>query len=637
MSDLLAGLRVAVAGDGRVVRAAASMLVDLGATVWLRCGPVDEDERLWLGEFAPAPASLAADVLIAEHDADTTGLTAPVVARHAGSGSLAPQANQRLDGRALAGRGGVAVAIGEPDRAPLPVPDGCLEHMVGTQLAGAALAAVLDGTREVEVSGVDVVAWSVATNANLYLPYGSGWHRAGRRANGSGGGYPYSMFDVADGQFCLIGRTAKDWATLVQAAGAPPWAAQPRYQDLRAMGRDYPQEVDDRLAPWLRSRTRADLVALAARFGFPGGPIRRAEEVLTNPAVGHRWRTTESGDRLRVPSPPYDVTTTAGTAGPAPLAGALVIDLSWVWSGPAIGVALADLGATVVKVESATRPDNTRTRGRPSTVDIPAGAPELELTPYFHAVNRGKRSVGLNLRTDDGRRLLAELTARADVIIENLSPGVMDRLGVAPRQVHARNPDCVYVSLRGYRDHPSTRGLRAYAPVLSGGAGIEPLVAYEGQPPIGMMTYGLSDANAASQGLLLVLAGLYARRARATGAAVALSQLDAAVTANGLNLVRAQRNRLAGHQRPFDRDEPVVTYEELPAAPWTSPDLFTTVATPWLPELLVSRLPWRRDGRLPPVTTAGPVLGANTDEELTDRLGLPPDEVDRLRTSGAVE
>ncbi|HEX2131123.1 MAG TPA: CoA transferase [Actinophytocola sp.] len=637
MSDLLKGLRVAVAGDGRVVRVAASWLADLGATVWTRGAAAEEDERLWLGEHDPAPASLDADVLIAEHGADVDGLRAPVVVRYAGSGSAAPEPNQPLDGRALAGRGGVAVAVGEADRPPLPVPDGCLEHMVGSHVAGAAVAALLDGTREVEVSGVDVVAWSVATNANLYLPYGSDWFRAGRRANGSGGGYPYSVFDVADGQFCLIARTAKDWETLMRAAGSPPWSALPRYRDLRAMGKDYPHEVDDQLAPWLRSLTRGDLVALASEHGFPGGPIRRPDEVLDNPAVEHRWRTAEDGQRLRVPSPPFDVATTAGERGAPPLTGTLVLDLSWVWSGPAVGVALADLGATVIKVESSTRPDNTRLRGQPSAMDFPADAPKLELTPYFHAVNRGKRSVGLNLRTEDGRRLLADLAGQADVIIENLSPGVMDRLGTAPQQVHERNPDCVYVSLRGYRDHPTTVGLRAYAPVLSGGAGIESLVAYEGEAPIGMMTYGLSDANAASQGLLLVLAGLYARRARSTGAAVTLSQLDAAVVANGLNLVRAQRNRLDPRLRPFEDDEPVVTFAELPSAPWTSPDLFTTVATPWLPSLSVSRLPWRRDGVLPPVTGPGPRLGADTDDELTGRLGVAPRRVAELREAGAVE
>lgn len=637
MAELLDGLRVAVTGRSLPLLVAASWFTTLGATVQVRStADQDEDVRLWLGDFDRLADQATADVLIAEHGADTGGVQAPVTVRYAGSSSTASEPRAELDGRALAARGGAAIAIGSPDRQPLPVPAGCLEHMVGSHLAGAALSALLDGTSEVEVAGVDVVAWSVATNTNLYLPYESQWHRAGRRANGSGGGYPYSIFDVADGQFCLIGRTPRDWAALMTAVGSPAWADEPRYQDLRAMGRDYPAEVDDLLAPSLRELTRADLVALAAQHGFPGGPVRRPDEVLHDPAVRHRTRTAVDGTTVRTPAAPFDVGQATGTRELPPFADLLVLDLSWVWSGPAVGVALADLGANVVKVESSTRPDNSRLRGRPSHLTLPDEAPALEVTPYFHAANRGKRSVGLNLRTDAGRGLLAELAARADVIIENLSPGVMERLGVAAHQVHERNPECVYLSMRGYREHPSTAGLRAYAPVLSGGAGIEALVAYDGEPAIGMMTYGLSDANAASQGLLLALAGLYARRTRAVGTAVTLSQLEAAVCANGLNLVREQRGRRTA-LRELAQDEPVVGFADLPTAPWTSHDLVTTVSAPWLGQLQVSRLPWRRDGDLPAADAPGPVLGAHTRAELARRLALDTDHIDDLAETGAVE
>src|SRR5690606_27673769 len=123
-------------GNSRVVRTAASWFTELGADVRWRGDVVDEDERLWLAPPDRAPARARGDVLIADHDADTSGLSAGVVVRHCGSSSVAPEANQSLDGRALAGRGGAAVAIGEPDRPPLPVPDGCLEHMVGSHVAG---------------------------------------------------------------------------------------------------------------------------------------------------------------------------------------------------------------------------------------------------------------------------------------------------------------------------------------------------------------------------------------------------------------------------------------------------------------------------------------------------------------------
>lgn len=311
----------------------------------------------------------------------------------------------------------------------------------------------------------------------------------------------------------------------------------------------------------------------------------------------------------------------------------VVLDLSWVWSGPAAGVMLADLGATVIKIESRTRPDNSRLRGRPTTRPVSPDAPALELTPYFHGVNRGKRSVSLDLTTQEGRAILRRLAAQADVIIENLSPGVMQRFGIAPEQVHEHNPGCVYLSLRGYRRHPSTEGLRAYAPVLSGGAGIEALVGYDGESPIGMMTYGFSDANAASQGALLALAGLWARRERGRGAAVTLSQLEAAVVANGRNLVATQLPGRATSIVPFAGESEVVAFGDLPRAPWTSPDLFTEVSTPWLGGLPVSRLPWRRHGTFPAAERPGPVIGEYTVDALTERLGMSRAEIDRLATA----
>lgn len=634
MTELLSGLRVRVVGNDRVLRVAAAWFADLGAHVELAAGPSpDLDERLWLDRPFAASRGDEVDVLLTEGE-ESPG--ARVIVRYCGSGSRAPVPGARFDGRGLAGAGGVAVAIGEPDKPPLPVPDGCLEYMVGAHVAGAALAALLDGVRHVEVAGVDVVAWSVATNANLYNPYGAEWRRAGRRANGSGGGYPYSVFDVADGQFVLICRTARDWDVLVTAMGNPEWTQDARYQDRMAMAREHPDEVDDRMAPWLRRQSRKDMVSLAARCGFPGGPVLRPDEVLATPALEGRWRVHDlDGGTVRSPGQAFDVAVQQGTRPLPGLSDLLVLDLSWVWSGPATCLGLADLGCTVVKIESETRPDNTRLRGSPVEADIPGDAPALELTPYFHAVNRGKQSVSLDLKSEEGRALLVELAARADVIVENLSPGVMERFGVAPHQVHRTNPDCVYLGMRGFRGHWSTEGLRAYAPVLSAGAGIEALVAYDEDSPIGMMTYGLSDANAASHGLALILAALYARRESGVGADIMLSQLDAAVSANGLNLVRAQTGRLHAAE-PYRADEPVVTFEELPKAPWTSTDLFGAVTSPWLGELAVSRLPWRLDGALPALSGPGPVLGADTDVVLGSRLGLSPDRLAELRASGAL-
>jgi crotonobetainyl-CoA:carnitine CoA-transferase CaiB-like acyl-CoA transferase len=177
----------------------------------------------------------------------------------------------------------------------------------------------------------------------------------------------------------------------------------------------------------------------------------------------------------------------------------------------------------------------------------------------------------------------------------------------------------VFLSMRGYRDHPAVAGLRAYAPALSSASGMEALVRYPGEPPTGAMTIAFADALAASQGLLLSLAGLRARMVRGQGSAIAMSQFEAAIFANGHNIVAAQLGGAPAIE-PVEDGNAVVGSERLTRSPWVSPDLFGTVRPRRLPPVTVARLPWRRDGRFAALGAAGPELGAHTDR-IVDGLG----------------
>jgi crotonobetainyl-CoA:carnitine CoA-transferase CaiB-like acyl-CoA transferase len=630
----LDGLDVFVAGP-RAVLAGAAWLAQHGATVWHDDGNDDPDvDDLWLTRHfrAGRPGHEVDLALLA--GGGPTGCRARVRARLFGASPRSAWSGRDLDERSLAAAAGVAIAVGDPDRDPLPVPDGLLDAMAGTHLAAAGLAGVLEGVSEVEVVAADAIAATVLLNANLYEPYGRPWVRSGPRASGSGGTYPYGILQAKDGPICLIGRTEQDFRGMLAAAGDPPWGEDPRFQDLEQAGRHHAAEIDALLAPWLERRTRAEIMADATTYRFPAGPVLAPSEVLEDPVLEPLWCETSSGDRrVRVPGAP-STHRVLGEGHHRPLRDCLVLDLGWVWSGPGVSAGLADLGATVVKVESCTRPDNTRLRRGLPAGAVPDDAPLLECSPYSHAINRGKQSISLDLKTPQGRAILRELADRADVIVENLSPGVMTRLGVDPDQVAERNPGCVYVSLRGYRPHPRTEGLRAYAPALSSAAGVESLVRYPGEPTIGMMTYAYSDASAVIQGLSLALAGLYARKSRGHGSVQTLFQHDGVVWANGRNLIAAQLGAL-GDLEPIT-DHEVVGAADLENSPAVGPDLVVRVPHRWLGHVRVAALPWHLDGVRPTPTEAMPSLGQDTVPILREVTGRSAEEIASLDRAGVL-
>ncbi len=130
-----------------------------------------------------------------------------------------------------------------------------------------------------------------------------------------------------------------------------------------------------------------------------------------------------------------------------PLAGLRVVDLTQVLSGPFCTMLLADLGADVIKVEP---PDGDVARRWGPFVD--GGEAEGSYGGYFASTNRNKRSVVLDLKAEEGRAALLDLLGTADVLVENFRVGVMERLGLAYEDLHARFPRLVYASIRGFGD-----------------------------------------------------------------------------------------------------------------------------------------------------------------------------------------
>jgi crotonobetainyl-CoA:carnitine CoA-transferase CaiB-like acyl-CoA transferase len=469
------------------------------------------------------------------------------------SGPYAAFPSVSLDAQALSA---VAWSLGEPGRAPLSLPPGIVEHQAGTMLAAGTLLALqvrdARGTgRLVDIALSEVLASYVATNCRVYIHHGLRWQRSGRRASGSGGAYPYVILPCQDGEVCLFGRTREEWERLVHVMGDPAWATLPRYQDLRAVGTQYPEEVDQFVLPWLARHTKAELAAIALEHNLILSPVQDFTEILQTPQFAARQFFVSRRVRdhtVQVPYLPFRITESRaesatniastllkGTALPEPasspnlrpLSGLRVLDFGWVWSAPWVSTMLGELGAQVIKVEHAKRPDNLRLSGRVIRNGEVVAGPSKEMSPMYHQVNHGKLGITLNTKEPRAVALLKRLAAMSDLVVENMSPGSIERVHLGYDTLREANPRLVMLAMSAAGQFGPLANMRAYAPNMSSAAGLEALVGYRHEAPIGALNFGLGDPNASTHALVAVLAAL--RRARLTGQGcyIDLSQIEA--------------------------------------------------------------------------------------------------------------
>jgi crotonobetainyl-CoA:carnitine CoA-transferase CaiB-like acyl-CoA transferase len=203
-----------------------------------------------------------------------------------------------------------------------------------------------------------------------------------------------------------------------------------------------------------------------------------------------------------------------------PLDDLFVVDLSRILSGPICSMMMADMGAQVVKVEPPPFGDDSRQWGPPFVGGI---------STYFHSINRGKKSLGLNLKTDEGKRILWQLIDRADVILENFRPGVIAGLGFGYEAVAARNPRLIYCSISGFGQTGPYKDRPGYDVIAQGESGIMDLTGYPDQPPAKVGT-SISDIVTGMYAFQGVLLALVARARSNRGQFIDISLLDSTVS-----------------------------------------------------------------------------------------------------------
>ena len=241
------------------------------------------------------------------------------------------------------------------------------------------------------------------------------------------------------------------------------------------------------------------------------------------------------------------------------LAGYRVLDFGWVLAGALPGMILADMGAEVIKVETRQRLDYMR-MGRPIVGD----QPDPEQNPMFHNVNRGKLSVTLNISEPDAVELAKRLAARCDVVIENFSPGVMERLGLGYETLRSIKSDIIMASISSTGQDGPLRDLRAYAPSIGSLSGLDSTMGYEGGGPLGLK-HAFGDICGALHSVFAIVSALYHRNCTGQGQYIDVSMLRATVVTQGIGLME---HALTGRslQPRGNYDPTMVPYGNYPCA-----------------------------------------------------------------------
>lgn len=205
--------------------------------------------------------------------------------------------------------------------------------------------------------------------------------------------------------------------------------------------------------------------------------------------------------------------------GPGALSGIKVVEIATLIAGPYCAMLLGDLGADVIKVEHPLYGDPTRDLGTHLTGDIPT---------LYLAMNRNKKSLGLDVSRAKGRQILMMLLAEADVLVENLRPDMLEKSGLDYDSVRQVNPRIIYCGLTGFGDRGPYRTKAGTDNIFQGIAGVMMVSGQEGDPPV-RVGFTPADMAAAQFASLGVVSALFHRERTGQGQKIGLSLMDSLI------------------------------------------------------------------------------------------------------------
>jgi crotonobetainyl-CoA:carnitine CoA-transferase CaiB-like acyl-CoA transferase len=532
-------------GDLDMLRA---LLADADAVVWSRGSSIVAAD-----EFSPATLAEA-----------YPHLTVTAITPFGLDGPWADKPATEFTVQAWSG-GVIGLGRGAADRAPVFVGGQIGEWLAGAH-ASAGTLAVPHGLVDVSMLEVEILCftyYSVSFLDGLGRPF-----RDIRRLTVPG------VATAADGLVALGCGTAQQWFDLCAMVGHDEWIDEGADLSITQQANDHAEAIYE----WVRENRLEDILELSSAFRIPNAPVGNGANVvefeqfvhrgtfITNPRNGFTQprpairatpaltdaprpapRLGEHTDRYRrnmnLDQPTPQNHPRSDASAPPRFENLRVLDMTSFWAGPSCSHALAMLGAEVIHIESAARPDGTRLiAGVPITEDQ-----WWERSPIFSGLNAGKKSVTLDIRTERGVELLHELVKTCDVIVENYTPRVLDQIGLDFEAVHRLRPDAIVLRMPGFGLDGPWRDKPAFAYVIEDCSGITWLTGHCDQNPV--EPYSVGDPNAGVHGLYALMLALAHRQRTGEGVKIEAAMVDAA-----LNVAAEQVIEYSAYGNVLQRD-----------------------------------------------------------------------------------
>ncbi|MDX8356434.1 CaiB/BaiF CoA-transferase family protein [Sphingopyxis terrae] len=378
-------------------------------------------------------------------------------------------------------------------RPPLLPPNGIGYQCAATQALYAILASLYAAERTGIGDAIEFTALDGAVQA-LDPGFGVGGSATGGRPakllprDRPPRGVMYPIFRCKDGlvRVCLL--APRQWRGMLQWMGNPARLQDAAFNDL--MTRFKSTELSEALAAFFADQSQAELEAEAQRHGVPLASVAtlsgaiQAQHFVERGSV--RRMTGDDGRSITLPTGAADVRLAAADRPGAParpgeragrpdsdlgaFAGLRVLDLGVIVVGAETGRLFADQGADVIKIESRDFPDGNRASYLP-----------YDFSPGFALGHRNKRSLGLDLRSEPGKKLFLDLVAKADIVLSNFKPGTMESLGLDDATLRAANPDVIAIESSAFGSSGSWRARMGYGPLVRAATGLTDRWSYSGE------------------------------------------------------------------------------------------------------------------------------------------------------------